>query len=56
MHAGLLASDGCFSSALTALIGVLSTAGPSAPAAGPSIPPVRADVAGTGRKVTTGRA
>jgi hypothetical protein len=26
MHAGLLASDGCFSSALTALIGVLSTA------------------------------
>jgi hypothetical protein len=54
MHAGLLASDGCFSSALTARIDVLSTAPAQRPGAGPSIPPIRVDVTGTGRTVTTG--
>ena len=55
-HARLLASDGCSSSALTALIDVLSTAQAERPCAGPSIPAIRVDVTGTGRKVTTGRA
>jgi hypothetical protein len=54
MHAGLLASDGCFSSALTALIDILSTAQAQRPGVDPSIPAVRVDVTGTGRKVTTG--
>ena len=54
MHAGLLASDGCFSSALTALIDVLSTAEAERSSVDPSIPPIRVDVAGTGRKVITG--
>jgi transcriptional regulator GlxA family with amidase domain len=54
MHVGLLASDGCFSSALTALIDVLSTAEVQRPGVDPSIPPIRVDVTGTGRKVTTG--
>jgi hypothetical protein len=54
MHVGLLASDGCFSSALTALIDVLSTAQADRPGVDPSIPPIRVDVTGTGRKVTTG--
>ena len=54
MHVGLLASDGCFSSGLTALIDVLSTAQAQRPAVDPSIPPIRIDVTGIGRKVTTG--
>src|SRR5215813_125421 len=54
MHVGLLASDGCFSSALTALIDILSTAEAERPGVDPSIPPIRVDVTGTGRKVTTG--
>jgi hypothetical protein len=54
MHAGLLASDGCVSSAPTGRIGVLSTAQAQRPGAGPSIPPIRVDVTGTGRTVTTG--
>ena len=54
MHVGLLASDGCFSSGLTALIDVLSTAQAQRAAVDPSIPPIRIDVAGIGRKVTTG--
>jgi len=54
MHVGLLASDGCFSSGLTALIDVLSTAEAQRPDVDPSIPPIRVDVTGTGRKVTTG--
>jgi len=54
MHVGLLASDGCFSSGLTALIDVLSTAQAQRPGVDPSIPPIRVDVAGTGRTVTTG--
>jgi transcriptional regulator GlxA family with amidase domain len=54
MRVGLLASDGCFSSGLTALIDVLSTAEARRPRVDPSIPPIRVDVAGTGRKVTTG--
>jgi len=54
MHVGLLASDGCFSSALTALIDVLSTAEAERPGVDPSIPAIRVDVTGTGRKVTTG--
>ena len=54
MHVGLLASDGCFSSGLTALIDVLSTAQAERPGVDPSIPPIRVDVTGTGRKVTTG--
>ena len=53
MHVGLLASDGCFSSGLTALIDVLSTAEGQRPHVDPSIPPIRVDVIGTGRKVTT---
>ena len=54
MHVGLLASDGCFSSALTALIDVLSTAEAQRSAVDPSIPPIRVDVIGTGRRITTG--
>jgi transcriptional regulator GlxA family with amidase domain len=54
MHVVLLASDGCFSSGLTALIDILSTAQAERPGVDPSIPPIRVDVAGTGRKVTTG--
>ena len=54
MHVGLLASDGCFSSGLTALIDVLSTAEAQRPDVDPSIPPIRVDVTGTGRKITTG--
>ena len=54
MHVGLLASDGCFSSGLTALIDVLSTAEALRPDVDASIPPIRVDVTGTGRKVTTG--
>ena len=54
MHVGLLASDGCFSSGLTALIDVLSTAQVQRAAVDPSIPPIRIDVTGIGRKVTTG--
>jgi transcriptional regulator GlxA family with amidase domain len=54
MHVGLLASDGCFSSGLTALIDVLSTAQAQRHDVDPSIPPIRVDVVGTGRKVTTG--
>jgi transcriptional regulator GlxA family with amidase domain len=54
MHVGLLASDGCFSSGLTALIDVLATAQGQRPGVDPSIPPIRIDVTGTGRNVTTG--
>ncbi len=54
MHVGLLASDGCFSSGLTALIDILSTAEAQRPDVDPSIPPIRVDVTGTGRNVTTG--
>jgi transcriptional regulator GlxA family with amidase domain len=54
MHVGLLASDGCFSSGLTALIDVLATAQAQRPGVDPSIPPIRIDVTGTGRNVTTG--
>jgi transcriptional regulator GlxA family with amidase domain len=54
MHVGLLASDGCFSSGLTALIDVLSTAQAQRPAVDLAIPPIRIDVTGIGRKVTTG--
>ena len=54
MHVGLLASDGCFSSGLTALIDVLSTAQAQRAGVDPSIPPIRIDVIGIGRKVTTG--
>ena len=54
MHVGLLACDGCFSSGLTALIDVLSTAHAQRPRVDPSIPPIRIDVIGTGRTVTTG--
>jgi len=54
MHAGLLASDGCFSSGLTALIDVLSTAQAQHPGVDTSILPVRVDATGTGRVVTTG--
>src|SRR5258707_4479166 len=54
MHVGLLASDGCFSSGLTALIDVLSTAQAERPGVDPSIPPIRVDVTGTGRTVTRG--
>ena len=53
MHVGLLASDGCFSSGLTALIDVLSTAQAQRAAVDPSIPPIRIDVTGLGRRVTT---
>jgi hypothetical protein len=52
----LLAGDGYVSSALTALIGVLSTAQAQRPGAGPSIAPIRVDVTGTRRTVTSGRA
>jgi transcriptional regulator GlxA family with amidase domain len=54
MHVGLLACDGCFSSGLTALIDVLSTAQAQRPGVDPSIPPIRIDITGTGRTVTTG--
>jgi transcriptional regulator GlxA family with amidase domain len=54
MHVGLLASDGCFSSGLTALIDILSTAQGERPRVDPSIPPIRVDVIGAGRQVTTG--
>jgi|GEM_PF-202118 len=54
MHVGLLTSDGCFSSGLTALIDVLATAQAERPGVDPSIPPIRVDVIGAGRKVTTG--
>ena len=54
MRVALLASDGCFSSALTALIDVLSTAEAQRPDVDPSIPPIRIDVAGTSRTITTG--
>ena len=54
MHVGLLTSDGCFSSGLTALIDVLSTAEAQRPDVDPSIPPIRVDVTGTSRTVTTG--
>src|SRR5215470_7070830 len=54
MHVGLLASDGCFSSGLTALSDSLSTAEVQRPGVDPSIPPIRVDVTGTGREVTTG--
>jgi transcriptional regulator GlxA family with amidase domain len=54
MHVGLLAADGCFSSGLTALIDVLSTAQAQRPGVDPSIPAIRVDVTGTGRTVTTG--
>jgi transcriptional regulator GlxA family with amidase domain len=54
MHVGLLASDGCFSSGLTALIDILATAQAQRPGVDPSIPPIRLDVTGTGRTVTTG--
>src|SRR5258708_35669565 len=54
MHVGLLASDGCFSSGLTALIDILSTAEAQRPGVDSSIPPIRVDVTGTGRQVTTG--
>jgi transcriptional regulator GlxA family with amidase domain len=54
MHVGLLASDGCFSSGLTALIDVLSTAQAQRDDVDPSIPPIHIDVVGAGRKVTTG--
>jgi transcriptional regulator GlxA family with amidase domain len=54
MHVGLLAGEGCFSSGLTALIDVLSTAQAQRPAVDPSIPPIRVDVTGTGRRITTG--
>jgi transcriptional regulator GlxA family with amidase domain len=54
MHVGLLASDGCFSSGLTALIDVLLTAEAQRADVDPSIPPIRVDVTGTSRKVTTG--
>lgn len=54
MHVGVLASDGCFSSGLTALIDILSTAQAQRPGVDPSIPPIRVDVAGAGRTVTTG--
>jgi hypothetical protein len=53
MHVGLLTSDGCFSSGLTALIDVLSTAQAERRGVDPSIPPIRVDVTGTGRRVTT---
>ena len=53
MHVGLLASDGCFSSGLTALIDILTTAQAQRPAVNPSIPPIRINVTGTGRHVTT---
>jgi len=53
-HAGLLASDGCVSSAPTGRIGVLLTAQAQRVGAGPSIPPIRVDVTGPGRTVTTG--
>lgn len=54
MHVGLLASDGCFSSGLTALIDILATAEAHRPDVDPSIPPIHVDVTGTGGKVTTG--
>ena len=54
MHVGLLTSDGCFSSGLTALIDILATAQAERPGVDPSIPPIRIDIIGTGRKVTTG--
>jgi transcriptional regulator GlxA family with amidase domain len=54
MHVGLLASDGCFSSGLAALIDVLSIAEAQRPDVDPSIPPIRVDIIGTGRKVATG--
>jgi len=54
MRVGLLASDGCFSSGLTALIDVLSTAEAQRSDVDPSIPPIRVDVTGTSRTVTTG--
>jgi transcriptional regulator GlxA family with amidase domain len=54
MHVGLLAGDGCFSSGLAALIDILSTAQAERPGVDPSIPPIRLDVAGAGRTVTTG--
>ena len=54
MHVGLLTSDGCFSSGLTALIDVLSTAEAQRSDVDPSIPPIRVDVTGTSRTVTTG--
>jgi transcriptional regulator GlxA family with amidase domain len=54
MHVGLLAADGCFSSGLTALIDVLATAQAERPGVDPSIPPIRVDVSGAGRTVTTG--
>jgi transcriptional regulator GlxA family with amidase domain len=54
MHVALLASEGCFSSGLTALIDVLSTAQDQRPSVDPSIPPIRVEVTGTGRTVITG--
>jgi transcriptional regulator GlxA family with amidase domain len=54
MHVALLASDGCFSSGLTALIDILSTAEAQRRDVDPSIPPIRVDVTGTGRQVITG--
>jgi transcriptional regulator GlxA family with amidase domain len=54
MHVGLLVSDGCFSSGLTALIDILSTAQAQRDDVDSSIPPIHIDVVGTGRKVTTG--
>lgn len=54
MHVALLACDGCFSSGLTALIDVLMTAQAQRPGVDPSIPPIRIDITGISRKVTTG--
>jgi transcriptional regulator GlxA family with amidase domain len=54
MHVGLLAADGCFSSGLTALIDILAAAQAQRPGVDPSIPPIRLDVTGAGRTVTTG--
>src|SRR5258708_19570141 len=54
MPVGFVAREGCCSSGLTALTDVLSTAQAGRPGVAPWIPPIRVDVTGTGRTVTTG--
>jgi transcriptional regulator GlxA family with amidase domain len=54
MHVGLVAADGCFSSALTSVIDIVRTAEAVRADFDPSIPALRLDIVGNRRDVTTG--
>src|SRR5258708_23341480 len=54
MHVGFPANEGSCSQGLTALTDALPPARAQRPGVDPPIPPIRVDVTGTGRKVTTG--